>query len=158
MSAIDSTAEQRDLGSQAREDAVDSRSMRKRGVRNPCFFFFESYFLTINTFTMLTKKRDDQKQDTVLIDNIEVPLFGNLTNDNLAVVDLGVLQKLTKHLPKTNSRAIIETHMNDCNELLHNHINGVDDEGGLFNKYTALLDAELRFHKTVNQITNYKTD
>lgn len=106
-----------------------------------------------NHFVPRHKAQQAEPQNqSVEINGKDVPLFGNLDNNDLAVVDLNVLTRLAKMLPKAHIRVIIENHVQKLRELDKALYSGeVEKEQGL-NAFTEILESELRFHRTINQI------
>ena len=107
-----------------------------------------------NHFVPKHKPQQAEPQNqSVEINGKDVPLFGNLDNNDLAVVDLNVLTRLAAMLPKANIVEIIDNMIENLNLLKDSHYqqNGKNADKTVA-AYTETLESELRFHRTVNQI------
>lgn len=107
-----------------------------------------------NHFVPRHKAQQAEPQNpSVEINGKNVPLFGNLDNNDLAVVDLNVLTRLAAMLPKANIVEIIDNMIENLNLLKDSHYqqNGKNADKTVA-AYTETLESELRFHRTVNQI------
>lgn len=80
----------------------------------------------------------------VELNGTTVPAFGDLNNNKLAVVDLNVLTKLCDLLPKANFY-----------QIKKEHLSNVDINAQSLEDFTQILEDELRFHRSVNEIVNY---
>jgi hypothetical protein len=107
-----------------------------------------------------TKRRaqTQNEQPMVQVGPHMVPIFGQLDNNELAVVDLNTLMRLAALLPQADIRKILATHRERIAMLDEGLYKGhVEMENGM-EAFTEILSSELRFHQTINQITLYRDE
>lgn len=106
-----------------------------------------------NHFAPRAKAQQAQPQNqSVEINGKDVPLFGNLDTNGLAVVDLNVLTRLAEMLPKANIRQIINETIQELVNIRQENEAKVLSSEETVAAYTETLERELRFHRTINQI------
>jgi hypothetical protein len=107
-----------------------------------------------------TKRRaqTQNEQPMVQVGPHMVPIFGQLDNNELAVVDLNTLMRLAALLQQADIRKILATHRERIAMLDEGLYKGhVEMENGM-EAFTEILSSELRFHQTINQITLYRDE
>ena len=101
-------------------------------------------------------EQSNNDQPTANVNGQEVPIFGQLDNNQLALVDLETLMRLADMLPKADIRNILDKHVKSVEMLDKALYSGdIQKEEGMA-QFVDLLSSELRFHTTVNQITMFK--
>lgn len=86
-----------------------------------------------------------------------IPVFGTFEwSKNLAIVDVEVLKKLTALLQHADLREIIDNMINKLRTLKNDLYHETFENTSAVKMYTDMLSEELRFHKTVNDISLYK--
>lgn len=99
----------------------------------------------------------ENEQPMVQVGAHMVPIFGQLDNNELAVVDLNTLMRLASMLPKAHIEQIVKSTIDKLDKLkekiiLYAQFNENNQKEALA-EYTEILESELRFQRTINQIT-----
>ena len=94
----------------------------------------------------MIRTKEAVNQPTVELNGFIVPLFGSLESKALAVVDLEVLKRITSFLELGNLRDIQNSFVKELEQTT------------TMQTYLLCIENELRFHKSVNEISKYKPE